>query len=116
MITLSFDLVRTNAHEQHWVTCAYHLVCVYEGCASSGWVLSCSIMAQPPRSVYLHSLFWAFSSLTGDIRQPETEVEIVFSILIMLLGAFTFCTLIGTVCSHIHTTHTLLTLSHTHSR
>jgi hypothetical protein len=35
----------------------------------------------------------------GDIHQPETEIEIVFSIFIMLIGAFTFCSLIGSFSS-----------------
>jgi hypothetical protein len=86
----------------HVVGCAWFAVPFMEGFPSDSWVVSEGLGEVDERSQYLRSLYWGIVTVTavgyGDIT-PARNVEYVFAIIVMLLGASLWAYIIGNIAS-----------------
>jgi hypothetical protein len=86
----------------HWVACAWFLVPFMEGFPPSSWVVAEGIHAVDRSTQYIRSLYWVIVTTTtvgfGDIT-PHRNVEYVFTMLVMLLGASMYAFVIGNIAS-----------------
>jgi len=82
----------------HWFACAWYFIGWYEGFGANDWVPpkgfeNCSLIHR-----YLKSLYWGFvNGTTIDTSNPETTLEIIFSITILFIGLLMFAILIGNI-------------------
>jgi hypothetical protein len=86
----------------HWIACAWFLVPYIEDFPENCWVVQQGIERARPATQYIRSLYWVIQTMAtvgyGDIT-PHRDLEYVFSILIMLMGASTYAFIIGNIAS-----------------
>jgi hypothetical protein len=86
----------------HWVACAWFLVPFVEGFPVTSWVVVEGLHSTDTATRYIRSLYWVIVTTTtvgfGDIT-PNRNIEYVFTMFVMLLGASTYAYLIGNVAS-----------------
>jgi hypothetical protein len=66
------------------------------------WMVPVHIRTQPLVPQYLHCIHWGFSSMTGNgsgVQAPQTAVEHVYALVVLLIGVSTYATLIGNLSS-----------------
>lgn len=86
----------------HWVACAWFLVPFAQGFAGDSWVVIEGIRTADHHTQYIRSLYWVIVTTTtvgfGDIT-PHGNVEYIFTMFVMLLGASMYAFVIGNVAS-----------------
>jgi voltage-gated potassium channel Kch len=86
----------------HWIACAWFFVPFLEGFPRNSWVVLAGVDTATPLSQYIRSLYWAIVTMTtvgyGDIT-PSRDVEYVFTMVVMLLGASMYAFIIGNIAS-----------------
>jgi voltage-gated potassium channel len=86
----------------HWVACAWFLIPFMEGFPVDSWATSEGIEASTPATQYIRSMYWAIVTMTtvgfGDIT-PHRNIEYVFTMVVMLLGATLYAFIIGNIAS-----------------
>jgi hypothetical protein len=86
----------------HVVACAWFVVPVMEGLPADSWPVREDIAGVDVTSQYIRSLYWVIVTTTtvgfGDIT-PHRNVEYVFTMFVMLLGASMYAFVIGSIAS-----------------
>jgi hypothetical protein len=86
----------------HCIACAWFLVPYLGGFPSDSWVASEGLTLAPARTQYIRSLYWGIVTTTtvgyGDIT-PNRNVEYVFAMITILLGASMYAFIIGNIAS-----------------
>jgi hypothetical protein len=82
--------------------CAWFLVPYAEGFPAASWVAREGLSGAGASTAYVRSLYWVVVTTTtvgyGDIT-PGRDVEYVFSIIVMLMGASLYAFVIGNIAS-----------------
>ena len=91
----------------HWAACASYLLVKLQGDVLEGdqsWVDEAGLRNTDLHKQYIASLYWALTTVStvgyGDIC-PNTTAERVLSMVVMLVGAIMYATIIGNVATHI---------------
>jgi hypothetical protein len=86
----------------HWVACAWFLVPIMQGFPGESWPLAEGIESADRWTQYIRSLYWVIVTMTtvgyGDIT-PHRNIEYLFTMLVMLLGASMYAFIIGNIAS-----------------
>ena len=86
----------------HCIACAWFLVPYLDGFPADSWVASEGLESAPARTQYIRSLYWGIVTTTtvgyGDIT-PNRDVEYVFTMITILLGASMYAFIIGNIAS-----------------
>jgi hypothetical protein len=86
----------------HWIACAWFLVPFVDNFPENSWVVLSGIKDADPITQYVRSLYWAIVTMTtvgyGDIT-PHRNIEYVFTMVVMLIGASTYAFIIGNIAS-----------------
>ena len=86
----------------HWVACAWFFIGSLESNFKESWLIKESLESASIRTQYITCLYWAITTLTtvgyGDIA-PSTEIERIFTLMVMFLGISMYAYTIGNVSS-----------------
>jgi voltage-gated potassium channel len=86
----------------HWMACAWYLTAFIDSFPEDSWVVMMGIKDADPITQYIRSLYWAIVTMTtvgyGDIT-PHRNIEYLFTMLVMLLGASMYAFIIGNIAS-----------------
>jgi hypothetical protein len=86
----------------HWVACGWLFIGSLESNFQESWLIKESLESASIRAQYITCLYWAITTLTtvgyGDIA-PSTEIERIFTLMVMFLGISMYAYTIGNVSS-----------------
>jgi hypothetical protein len=86
----------------HWIACAWYLVAYISDFPPDCWVMIMGIQDATAVTRYIRSLYWTIVTMTtvgyGDIT-PHRDIEYVFTMAVMLLGASGYAFIIGKIAS-----------------
>jgi len=86
----------------HWVACGWFVIAYLDGFPADSWAASEQLEQATTGTRYLRSLYWSIVTMTtvgyGDIS-PGRDVEYIFAIAVMLLGASLYAFIIGNLAS-----------------
>ena len=86
----------------HWIACVWYLIAFMDGFPLDCWVVAMGIKDADPVTLYIRSLYWTIVTMTtvgyGDIT-PNRNIEYVFTMGVMLLGASIYAFIIGNIAS-----------------
>lgn len=86
----------------HWITCFWYLIVRLEGESSIYWTASNILMEADTGNdfKYMLGMYWSLITMAGyGGSMPVSDIEVVFSILVVFLGIGVYVTIIGTVGS-----------------
>jgi CRP-like cAMP-binding protein len=95
----------------HFIGCAYYMLSAVEGFPyDNKFVVGQHILRGDQLSLqYMHVIYWSFSAMTGvgeGVGEPETFVEHVFTIGVLVAGVTIYATLLGNlsrILTHVQT-------------
>ncbi|MCB9245333.1 MAG: ion transporter [Flavobacteriales bacterium] len=86
----------------HVLACGWYYTAYKAGFPEDSWIVRAGVDTNNREEAYIHSLYWTVTTVTtigyGDIT-PKRTVELVFVIVVMLLGASMYAYIIGNIAS-----------------
>lgn len=86
----------------HWVACIWFLIGNSMVTVGESWLIDSNLDNASIATQYMKSLYWSITTLTtvgyGDIT-PTSNLEIAFTLLVMILGVSMYAFIIGNVAS-----------------